>query len=231
MLHYLHMPLPDFTREEKRLFARLDTPAKIQDFLNAVPINFERGGDTCLSPRSVLLRNRAHCMEGAMLAAAILRTHGHRPLVVDLTSAPCDHDHVVAVFRRRGFWGAISKTNHAALRYREPVYRTIRELALSYFHEYFTNAGGKKTLRSHSPAVDLSRFDRRGWMTSEEDVWYVPEYLCEAKHHPILTRAQIAGLRRADPIEIEAGRLLEWPPSLPSNLIPPTAPATVKKRP
>lgn len=110
-----------------------------------------------------------------MLAAAALRMHGHRPLVVDLKATEADDDHVIAVFRQHGSWGAISKTNHAVLRYREPVYASIRELVLSFFHEYFLK-NGKKTLRSYSQPVDLSRFDRRGWMTSEEDVWYIPEY-------------------------------------------------------
>jgi hypothetical protein len=206
------MPFTDLSPAERRIFRSLDSPAKIQDFLNALPTNHEPEGDTCLSPRRVLRERRAHCMEGAMLSAAILRFHGERPLVVDLTAAPDDHDHVIAVFRRHGHWGAISKTNHAVMRYREPVYRTIRELALSFFHEYFLQSNGKKTLRSYSAPVDLSRFDRRGWLTAEEDVWYVPEHLCDIPHVPLLTRAQIASLRRADAIELQAGELLEWPP-------------------
>ena len=145
-----------------------------------------------------------------MFAAAALRFHGHKPLVVDLTSVKDDHDHVITVFKYRGYWGAISKTNHAVLRYREPIYRSIRELVMSYFHEYFTNHDGKKTLRSYSMPVDLSRFDRKGWMTSEEDVWYVPEFLLKVPHKPILSRLQIAFLRKADPIEIKAGKMVEW---------------------
>ena len=191
----------------------LSTPRKIQDFLNDLPINFEPEGDTCLSPRRVLRERRAHCMEGAMLAAAAFRFHGRPPLVVDLTAAPDDHDHVIAVFRDHGAWGAVSKTNHAVLRYREPVYRTIRELVLSFFHEYFSQRDGKKTLRSFSLPVDLSRFDRRGWMTTEEDVWYVPERLCDVRHFRLLAPGQAAALRRADPIELEAGELTEWRPS------------------
>lgn len=145
-----------------------------------------------------------------MLAAAALRLLGERPLVLDLTSSSEDQDHVVALFRRHGCWGAISKTNHAVLRYREPVYRTVRELAMSYFHEYFLQSNGKKTLRSYSRPVDLSRFDRRNWMTSEKPVWFVPEYLCDVPHAAILSRAQAASLRRAEPIEIRAGAVVEW---------------------
>lgn len=199
-----------FTKEEIAVFKSLNTPKKIQDFLNKIPANFEPDGDTVLSPRRVLRENRAHCMEGAMLAAAALRFHGYKPLVLDLNTVKDDDDHVVAVFKHQGHWGAISKTNHAVLRYREPVYKTIRELVMSYFHEYFTNHDGKKTLRSYSMPIDLSRFDEQGWMTAEEDVCYVPEYLFEVPHKPILSRSQIAMLRKADKVEIEAGRIVEW---------------------
>lgn len=199
-----------WTSDEARVLRSLRTPARIQDFLNALPQNHEPEGDTCFSPRLVLRHGRAHCMEGAMLAAAALRFHGERPLVLDLTSSVDDQDHVVALFRRHGRWGAISKTNHAVLRYREPAYRTVRELAMSYFHEYFLQSNGKKTLRSFAGPVDLARFDRRGWMTSEEEPWYVPEYLCEVSHVPLLTRAQIASLRPADAVERAAGGIVEW---------------------
>ncbi|MDO8510917.1 MAG: hypothetical protein Q7S55_02015 [Nanoarchaeota archaeon] len=199
-----------FTEKEVKVFRSLNTPKKIQDFLNKIPANFELDGDTVLSPRRVLRENRAHCMEGAMFAAAALRFHGYKPLVLDLTTVKDDDDHVVAVFKHKGHWGAISKTNHAVLRYREPIYKSIRELVMSYFHEYFTNHDGRKTLRSYSLPVDLSSFDKQGWMTSEEDVWYIPEYLFEVPHTPILSRSQIAFLRRADPIEVTAGSIVEW---------------------
>src|ERR1043166_4610055 len=120
---------------EFRVLQRLRTPEKIQDFLNALPANFEPHGDTCLSVREVLKRRRAHCIEGAFLAACALWINGEPPLLLDL-KATRDYDHVVALFRRGGCWGAISKTNHLPLRYRDPVYRTLRELAMSYFHEY-----------------------------------------------------------------------------------------------
>jgi len=199
-----------FTKEELAVFKKLNTPKKIQDFLNNIPANFERDGETSLSPRRVLRENKAHCMEGAMFAAAALRFHGFPPLVVDLTAVKDDDDHVITVFKHNNHWGAISKTNHAVLRYREPVYKTIRELVMSYFHEYFTNHDGKKTLRSYSLPVDLSRFDGKGWMTSEEDVWFVPEYLLDVPHKAILSRSQIAFLRKADTIEVKAGSIVEW---------------------
>ena len=144
-----------------------------------------------------------------MLAALALRLAGYRPLVMDLVSVAHDYDHVVAVFREDHCWGAISKTNHGVLRYREPVYRTIRELAMSYFHEYFLD-NGEKTLRSYSNPVDLSQFDVRGWMTAEEDVWYMPEFLDRVRHFPILTKKQVRNLRPADDIERKMGKITEW---------------------
>ncbi len=196
----------EFNKKELRILNKLSTPQKIQDFLNRIPVNFEEHCETCFSPRMVLKYNKAHCMEGAMLAAAALRVHGYKPLVVDLTTSKEDYDHVVAVFKQNNHWGAISKTNHAVLRYREPVYKTIRELVMSYFHEYFLD-NGKKTLRSYSLPVDLSRFDKKEWMTSEEDVWYVPEYLEKISHKKILPKK--IKLRKADKIEITAGKLFE----------------------
>lgn len=200
-----------FDQKEMSILKKLNTPAKIQDFVNRLKMNAEKYGDTCRSPRLVLRKKEAHCVEGAVLAAAALRIHGHKPLVLDLTSNKKDFDHVIAVFKQNNFWGAISKTNHAVLRYREPVYKTVRELVMSYFHEYTTNKG-EKTLRSYSMPVDLSRFDKLGWATSEKDVWYIPEYLLEAKHFPILNRSQISSLRKADTIEIKTGKIVEWKP-------------------
>ncbi len=205
------MPFSAFSAKDRALFRRLTTPAKIQDFLNAIPINREPEGDTVLSPLRVLRENRAHCIEGAMLAAAIFRFHGEPPLVVDMEAASWDQDHVIAVFKRNGHWGAISKTNHPVLRYREPVYRTIRELIMSYFHEYSPVGGEKKTLRAYSLPVDLTRFDAVDWMTREDNVWDVPYHLCEVKHYPILTRSQIASLRTLDPIEVDTSSREEWP--------------------
>jgi hypothetical protein len=199
-----------FTKEELRILRSLNTPRKIQDFLDTLRMNFEENGETNLSPRKVLQERHAHCMEGAMLAATALRLAGWKPLVMDLKANGKDFDHVVAVFQIDNFWGAISKTNHGVLRYREPVYKTIRELAMSYFHEYFSD-DGKKSLRSYSNPVDLSRFDRDHWMTAEEDLWSIPHYIDEVRHFPILTKSQIARLRPADPLERKIGAMVEWP--------------------
>ena len=200
----------NLTKSELKLLKSLNTPAKIQDYLNSMNMNFEENGDTCMSPRKVLREGKCHCMEGAMLAALALRVNGYKPLLVDLTANKNDFDHVISVFQKNGKWGAISKTNHGVLRYREPVYDSVRELVMSYFHEYTTNEDGKKTLRSYSNPVDLSIFDDANWMTSEDDVWYVPDHLVDVKHYPILNKKQIAGLRKADDIEIELGKIIQY---------------------
>ena len=200
----------DFTSSQIKILKSLNTPSKIQTFLNKIPINFEESGDTCMSPKSVLEKRKAHCMEGAMFAAATLRFHGEKPLIMDFESTSDDFDHVIAIFKRSGFYGSISKTNHAVLRYREPIYRTLRELALSFFHEYFLNKNGKKTLRTFSKPINLSRFDNQNWMTSKENVWFIPEHLTKIPHKSILNKAQIRSLRLADEIERQAGKLLEY---------------------
>lgn len=199
-----------WSTDERSLLIELRSPAKIQDFLNTLRFRIVGTNETCHSPRLVLRHREAQCIEGAMFAAAALRFHGHQPLIVDLVSTTQDQDHVITVFEIDGFWGAISKTNHGVLRYREPVYRSIRELVMSYFHEYFLQSNRKKTLRSFSKPVNLSRFDRQQWETSEEPVWYIPEYLTTIPHSPILNRSQIARLRIADPIEAQMTEIVEW---------------------
>ena len=194
-----------FSPAEERRLRALRRPFEIQQFLDQLDYNHEPHGITCYSPRQVLRHGCAHCMEGAMLAAAALRRLGHPPLVVDL-EAVRDSDHVIAVYRVDGHWGSVAKSDYSGLRSREPVYRTIRELALSYFEHYY-NPRGEKTLRAFSRPVNLARFDRRGWMTAEEDVWFVPEYLCETPHATIVTRAMEKRLARMDRRLYNAGRL------------------------
>jgi len=199
----------DFNKKELKIFKSLKTPKQVQDFLDTLKINFEENGDTCMSPRMVLKTGKAHCIEGAMLAAVALRFQGRKPLLVDLTTTKNDFDHVITVFKEHNCWGAITKTNHSVLRYREPVYKTIRELVMSFFHEYFLD-DGRKTLRSYSMPVNLSKLDNTGWMTSETDVWQVPTLLIKNDHKKILSRSQIANLRKAHKVEIKAGNIVEW---------------------
>jgi hypothetical protein len=155
------------------------------------------------------MRDRtAHCLEGALLAAAALRVHGHPPLIVDL-SAVRDQDHVLAVYRRTRHWGAVATSKYTGLRFREPVYRTLRELVMSYFEHYY-NPEGEKTLRSYSRPVDLRRFDHIPWMTAEADLWEVASYLSEAPHVGVVTPAMVRGLQRVDR-RLEAAGLLGAP--------------------
>lgn len=196
-------------KKELKILKKLNTPKKIQNFLDTLKINFEEDGDTCLSPTIVLKKKICHCAEGAILAALALRVNGRPPLLVDLKANKNDFDHLIAVFKQYGKWGAISKTNHSVLRYREPIYNSIRELAMSYFHEYLDNSG-RKNLRSYSPPVNLKRFDKKNWMTSKEEVLYIADYMDEVRHYQILNKKQIRNLRRADKIEIEAGKVVEW---------------------
>jgi len=198
----------NLTKEEEEVFKKLDTPRKTQDFLNNLDTNFEEKGETCMSPRRVLKEKKCHCIEAAMLAALALRIHGNKPLILDLTGTRNDWDHVIAIFKKYGKFGAISKTNHAVLGYRDPVYNSIRELVMSFFHEY-TDEHGHKTLRSYSDPIDLSKFDKHNWITDEEDLWYICNYLSEINHYQILTRKQIANLRKADELEIKAGNLIK----------------------
>ena len=194
------------TRAELAILRPLRTPGRIQRFVDEeIAYNKEPDGYTCRSPRRVLRDRVAHCMEGALIAAAALRVQGHPPLLVDL-EAVNDDDHVLAVYRLNGAWGAIAKSNYAGLRSREPVYRSLRELVMSYFEHYY-NPKAQKTLRGYSRPVNLRRFDALGWMTAEEDVWFVPEYLCEIRHYDILTRPMERSLARMDPRLYQAGML------------------------
>lgn len=190
------------------VFKKLDTPEKIQDFINKIPINFEIGRRTCRSPLQVLDNKEAHCMEGALLAAAILWYNGETPLLMNLKTTDDDYGHVLAVFKRRGRWGAITKTNHAVLRYRDPVYTSVRELAMSYFNEYFLDSG-KKTMRSYSVPFDLSGYGS-DWLASKKNLWKIFDDFMASKHFSVLDKKTIRELRPADNIEIKAGKITEW---------------------
>lgn len=186
-----------FSSAELAVFRRLDTPEKIQRFVDFdLAYNKEPDGPTCRSPRRALRDRTAHCMEGALFGAAALGLLGYPPLLLDL-EAVRDDDHVLAIFRAHGHWGAIAKSNYSGLRYREPVYRTLRELAISYFEHYY-NHRKEKTLRRYSRPVNLRRFDSIQWTTAEEDVWAIPEYLCGIAHRALLPERMAARLGRVD---------------------------------
>src|SRR2546421_5310908 len=201
--------LNELSAAERAIYRRrLRTPVKIQAFLDAIPYNTEHDGETFRSPRRVLRDRTANCIEGAVLAAAALRVQGDPPLIMDLTAVR-DEDHVIAVFRRRGLWGAIGTSKFTGLRYREPVYRTLRELAMSYFEHYY-NLAGERTLRGHGRPVNLARFDGLHWMTAEHDLWPIAEHLERIPHLALLPPAVGRQLTRLDG-RLRAAGLLHHP--------------------
>jgi hypothetical protein len=197
------------TAQELRVLRPLKSPRRIQDFLETLPYNFDEGRDMLRSPRRVLRERTAHCIEGALLAAAALWANGARPLLLDLRSSDDDWDHVVTLFRLRGHWGAMSKTNYAVLRYRDPVYRSVRELAMSYFNEYFLE-NGRKTMLDYSDPYDVIRRHGTAWMTREDDLWDVAAALDASRHRSVVPASLRRVLRRVDPVERKAGFLKVW---------------------
>jgi hypothetical protein len=191
-----------FTAAELRKLRSLKDPHGIQRFLDAQPYHL---ADTAWSPRRVLREDTSHCFEGATFAAAALRANGYPPLVIDL-EAVHDTDHVVAVYKQHGHWGAIAKSNYTGCRYREPVYRTLRELAMSYFDVYF-NLRRERSLRTFSNPVNLARFDHLDWMTTDRHLWFIAEYLFTIRHFPLLKPRMVKRLHRLDDRSFRAGCL------------------------
>jgi hypothetical protein len=189
------------TAAELRTLRSLNTPVKVQQFLDAMEYKYT---DTAGSPRRVLRERAGHCMEGALLAAAALRLQGRPPLLMDL-EAVRDDDHVIALYRECGLWGGVAKSNYAGLRFRAPIYRTLRELALSYFEHYY-NLRGERTLRAYSAPLKLERFDAEHWMTREDEVWCVAERLAEARHTALFPAKLATTLPRLDRRSFEAGQ-------------------------
>jgi hypothetical protein len=196
------------TVEENALFKRLNTPAKIQDYLDSIPKNFESQGDTLYSPRLVMRHKTAHCLEAAAFAAAVLAYYGKKPLLLDLQSNDDDDDHVVTLFNEGGYWGAISKTNYATLRWRDPVYKTVRELAMSFFHEYYLE-DGVKTMLAFSKPFDLRRYEPEEWVTTEKPLDFIAEDLDASPHSPASPVSR-SKLRRVSPLERKVLKLEEW---------------------
>ncbi len=192
---------PAWSRAERAALRRLSTPRRIQDLLDLFAYRAE---DAPASPRRALAERRAHCFDGALLAAAALRFHGHRPLLLDLRAVQ-DDDHVLAVFQFDGAWGAVAKSNFAGLRYREPIHRSLRELALSYFDPYY-GLKRRRTLRQYSARpLDLRRFDRLGWEFDEAVAPRLAERLDALPHRSLLTPAQVGRLTPLDPRSVRAG--------------------------
>ena len=208
-MQFLELGKSGLDKQSWQKLKSLSSPAKVQDFLNSLPFNFENGGETHSSPKETLARGTAHCFEGALLAAAAFWIQGRKPLLLDLVTIRPDFDHVVALFEENGRWGAVSKTNHSVLRYREPIYRDARELAVSYFHEYFL-PDGKKSLRKYSAPFDLRKYGA-DWISTDENLAGLAHELDSSKHFDILLPGQARKLRKADDIEIDASAEEEYP--------------------
>lgn len=194
------------TPRDANFLQSLDTPAKIQDYLESISFNHEEFGETCMSPKNVLLHKKAHCMEGALLASACLLLQKKKPLILSLRVLPDDYDHVVTLYKENNYWGAISKTNHAVLTWRDPVYKTIREIALSYFHEYFLNTTGEKTLRGYSNPINLRRFGT-SWITADGNLFSIAEAIYDSPHTMIIPKGNEKFLRNASALERTAASI------------------------
>jgi hypothetical protein len=192
----------NWTKDEISFLKNLNDPDKIQGFLDSLDYN---PNYECRSPRWVIKKRSAHCFEGALFAAAALQNIGYKPLLVDMKSIN-DDDHVIAVFREDGHWGAVAKSNFTTLRYREPVYRSLRELIMSYFDFYF-NLNGFKSLRSYSLPLDLSVYEKRNCTTTDDDLEYIGDKLEQLHHFDVVTKKMIKSLKTASPTMLKAGLL------------------------
>ena len=197
-------------KKEITILKKLNSPQKIQDFLRALPGNFEKKSETLMSPRLVLQHKICHCMEGALFAALVLWLHGREPLLVDIKAKSNDLDHVITVFKENGYWGAISKTNHYQCRYRDPIYKNVRELLMSYFHEYFLAKTGQKTLLSYSKPYNLKSLKDISWAISPKPLWHISKILDTISHLPFILNKKVL-LRRADKFEQKIARIPEYP--------------------
>jgi hypothetical protein len=204
----LHAPvIPALTSEEKRIFSKLNTYLKIQDFLEGIEYNLEEKGDTFYSPRQVLREMKANCIEGAIFAAACLYYNGQPPILGQLIAHPNkDDDHVLALYAIDGRWGSISKTKYPALSFREPIFLNLRELSLTYFESYFSYEG-EKSLIGYTKPVDLRIFDKKGWITEEKNIKYISDHLCKSKTIRLLSKKAEQNLKPVTPLMKEAGEI------------------------
>ena len=199
------------TPAEKRLFARLDSPQKIQTYIEKkLPPNFELKGETCMSPRRMLQAGVGHCAEAALFAAAILIYHGQDAWLMDIRALPSDQDHIVTLFKQRGLWGAISKTNHAVLRWRDPIYRSPRELLMSYAHEYCLN-GGKKSMLAYSKPFSLARISPKRWVIAPEELDWLMDKVDDSPHLPLAPKHALRRRRKTTRVELQSQDVVEWP--------------------
>ena len=195
--------------DEFTLLSRYNTPDKVQTFLDKIPFNHEKDGETCMSPLRVLRENRAHCIEGAFLACAAFILAGRKPLIVSLKVKKPDDDHIIVLFKENGYYGALSKTNHAVLRYRDPVYRSVHELVMSYFHEYFWYKDGKKMLIGYTKPINMNRFGT-SWVTADTDLWEIAEIIYDTPIIGVVPKINSKFLRKANIFERQVLDKEEW---------------------
>lgn len=198
------------TKKEKEILKSLDTPSKIQDFLDTLSFNHEENGETCMSPRKVLETRKAHCIEGGLLAGTALWLNKKTPLIVSLKVKESDYDHIIVLYKVNGYFGALSKTNHNVLRFRDPVYKNVRELVMSYFHEYFLVETGEKTLLGYTKPINIKKFGT-AWITREDNLWDIAEIIYDTPIIEIVPKENKRKLRPAHEVEQEAAKIPEWP--------------------
>lgn len=195
--------------KEFSLLSKLNTPEKIQTFLEKIPFNFEKRGETCMSPLRVLRERKAHCIEGAFLACVCFILSGREPIIISLKVKKPDDDHILIIFKENGYYGALSKTNHPVLRYRDPVYKSIRELVMSFFHEYFLYSSGEKTLVGYTKPINMKRFGTK-WIMAEEDLWDIAEKIYDAPVLEVVPPKNKRFLRKATVFERKSLDVEEW---------------------
>lgn len=197
-------------KSEINFFNKVSSPSKIQDFLDSIPFNYEKSGETCMSGLSVLKEKKAHCIEGAFFACTALFISNKDPIVVNLkVDNKKDYDHIITIYKENNYYGAISKTNHNVLRWRDPVYKSIRELVMSYFHEYFLTSNGEKTLLGYSKPINLKRFGTK-WISSNENLWDIAEKIYDSPFIEIIPKENKKFIRKACKIERESASIKEW---------------------
>ena len=194
------MTSSSFKNSPRNFLLTLTTPQKIQDYLESIPFNHEEDGETCRSAYEVTRHKKAHCLEGAFLACSALLLQKRKPIIISLKVNNKDFDHVITIYKENGYFGAISKTNHAVLGWRDPIYKTIRELVMSYFHEYFLVKNGEKTLRGYSRIINLNRFERE-WIVSSENLFGIAETIFDAPHLSIIPKGNEKFVRKATSLE------------------------------
>ncbi|MBP6948964.1 MAG: hypothetical protein KBC41_00720 [Candidatus Pacebacteria bacterium] len=201
--------MKELNKEEKQFLKSLNTPHKIQDFLDSISFNLEENGETCMSPKRVLKEKKAHCIEAALLAGVCLWLNKKQPLIVSLKVKLSDYDHIIVLYKENGYYGAISKTNHNVLRFRDPVYKNVRELVMSYFHEYFLVDTGEKTLLGYTKPINIKKFGTK-WIEREDNLWDIAENIYDTPVIEIVPKENKKKLRLAHELEQDAAKIAEW---------------------